>query len=361
MISIIPGSAATIAAGHAPETAPSAQGLRVALAMDLGVAAKVFSLESIERLLSADSGLHLLDPEPLTTFDSERARAVLANTDVLITGWGCLPVDATVLEAAPNLKMVSHAAGSVKTIVEPVVWARSVLVSSAAYANSQPVAEYALAAILMSGKRVFELSRMLSEKQSSIMPDDVYPSMGNNRKQVGIVGASMIGRRVIALLRPFDFDVVVYDPYLISEEAEQLGVESVTLDHLLSTSDVISLHAPLLPQTRHMIGREQIGLIRSGATVINTARGGLVDHEALADRVLKGELHAVLDHTDPEVLPVGHPFYNVNNVVLTPHLAGSLGHELTRLADSAVAEVQRFMHGEPLQFAVHAEDMTTIA
>jgi phosphoglycerate dehydrogenase-like enzyme len=171
----------------------------------------------------------------------------------------------------------------------------------------------------------------------------------------------MIGRRTISLLRPFDFEVVVYDPYLTGEDAAALGVESVTLEHLLSSSDIVSLHAPSLPETRHMLGRREIALLKPGATLVNTARGALVDHVALAERVLQGDVHAVLDHTDPEVLPAGHPFYDADNVFLTPHLAGSLGLELSRLADAAIAEARRFARGEPLRHPVRSSDLAKIA
>lgn len=334
---------------------------RVALAMAGDVADKVFPRERLEHLFKAEAGLRLLNQNPLTTFDSSEARAVLAQTDILVTCWGSPRIDDAALSAAPHLKLVAHAAGTVKALVAPSVWARGIQVSSAAQANAQPVAEFALAAILMAGKRVFELSRVLSARQAGFRPDDVFPLIGNRGKRVGIVGASMIGRRTIALLQPFDFEVVVYDPYLTPGEAERLGVESMGLEQLLAWSDIVSLHAPSLPETHHMIGREQIALLRPGTTLVNTARGALVDHAALADRVLRGELHAVLDHTDPEVLPPGHPFYDAENVFLTPHLAGSMGVELDRLAATAVDEAQRFVRGEPLLHQVRSADLARIA
>lgn len=335
--------------------------IRVALSMGSAHADKVFPRERLHRLFTPGSELRLLDPVPLATFDDSRGRAILAEADALVTCWGSPRIDDAAIDRAPHLKLVVHAAGSVKSVTTPAVWERGIHVSSAAHANAQPVAEYALAAILMSGKRAFELSRMLGTEQKIVVPDDVFPAMGNNGKRVGIVGASMIGRRVIALLQPFDFDVVVYDPYLTPADAASMGVESVTLEHLLTTSDIVSLHAPALPETRHMIGREQVRMLRHGATLVNTARGALVDHAALTERLLRGELHAVLDHTDPEVLPAGHPFYSAENVFLTPHLAGSVGLELDRLAVTAIDEVRRFARGEALLHAVRLESLARIA
>src|SRR5262249_54884850 len=147
----------------------------------------------------------------------------------------------------------------------------------------------------------------------------------------GVIGASRIGRRVIELLRPFDLDVYLFDPYVDAALAESLGVHLVDLDVLLRTCDVVSVHAPQTPQTLDLIGADQLALMRDGATLINTARGGLVDPDALAKELLRGRLCAVLDVTDPEPLPSDSALYELPNVFVTPHIAGSHGNELARL------------------------------
>jgi len=144
-------------------------------------------------------------------------------------------------------------------------------------------------------------------------------------------------------------------------EILSLGTRPVTLDQLLATSDVVSLHAPALPETRHLLGPAELALIRTGATVINTARGSLVDPVALEAELVSGRLRAVLDVTEPEPLPVGSPLWGRPNVILTPHLAGSLGNELFRLGDHAVAEIERFAAGRPFSEPVEARDLDRIA
>ena len=193
-------------------------------------------------------------------------------------------------------------------------------------------------------------------------PDEIADvGLGNFRKVIGIVGASLIGRRVVELLQPFDFSVLLHDPFLAADEAAALGVELCDLDALMARSDIVSLHAPILPATRHMIEARRLALLRDGATLINTARGWLVDHAALQAELVSGRINAVIDVTEPEVLPAGSPLYELPNVLLTPHIAGALGGERERLGDAIVAEIERYVHGEPLRHVVTRERLERMA
>ncbi len=299
--------------------------------------------------------------EPLLSFADERAAALLADAEILLTGWGSPTVDGHVLDQAPCLRAVVHAAGTVKMHLIDAVWDRGLLVSSAAAANAVPVAEFTLAAILFSNKRVFRLQRHYREQRYFQLWSAVAPGLGNLGKTVGIVGASRIGRRVIELLRPFDFEVLVSDPYLEPAAAERLGARKVELDALLQSCDVVSLHAPALPETRHLLDRGRLSMLRDGATLINTARGWLVDDAALEDELRSGRIDAVLDTTEPEILPESSPLYDLPNVFLTPHIAGAQGTETQRMADLALDEIERLIRGEPLQHQIRHEDLARIA
>ncbi|MFE4257591.1 hydroxyacid dehydrogenase [Streptomyces sp. NPDC056883] len=300
-------------------------------------------LPELVRVADVDPGLLVTDFGSARSEDALRQR--LAVAEVLFTGWGCPPLDTRALELMPELRAVVHAAGSVKHHVTPACWERGLLVSSAAAANALPVAEYTLAAILFANKRVLDSAHAYRAARGPIDPLRHYPAVGNYRRTVGLVGASLIGRRVLELLRPFDLRVLVHDPYADPAELAALGAEAVALDELLSRSDVVSLHAPELPQTRRLLNASRLALMRDGATLVNTARGSLVDTAALTGELVSGRLHAVLDHTEPEVLPADSPLYDLPNVLLTPHVAGSLGGELDRLALSAVEEVERYARG----------------
>jgi phosphoglycerate dehydrogenase-like enzyme len=330
----------------------------LALAMVPYFTADMFTTAHWERLRAL---CDIVDPEPLTAFGDARAARVLARTEVLLTSWGCPPIEADVLAQAPALRALAHAAGSVKGHVTEACWERGLLVSSAAAANALPVAEYTLAAILFANKRVFRLRRRYRELRTLRWWAAEAPGLGNYRKVVGIVGASHVGRRVLELLRPFDFAVLVADPYLSAADAAALGARLVELDALLAAADVVSLHAPALPETHHLLDGRRLRLLRDGAVLINTARGWLVDADALAAELVAGRIDAVLDTTEPEVLPADSPLYELPNVVLTPHIAGAMGTETVRLATLAIDEIERYAHGQPFRYSVRREDLARVA
>ncbi|MER5911068.1 hydroxyacid dehydrogenase [Streptomyces sp. NPDC001982] len=284
-------------------------------------------------------------------FTGQRLWETLARTEILITGWGCPRLDAAALDAAPKLRAVLHAAGSVKGFTTPEVWRRGITVSSAAAANALPVAEYTLAMILLAGKDVFALRDRLRADRT-LPYGGIIPGIGNHGRRVGVIGASRIGRRLIELLRPFDLRVSLADPYVDEAEAARLGVPLLPLDDLLRSSDIVTLHAPDTPETRHLLGAREVALMPSGSVLINTARGALLDHDALIAELRAGRLSAVLDVTDPEPLPTDSPLYDLPNAFLTPHLAGSQGNELARLGLAVVEEAERLATGRELAYPV---------
>ena len=296
-------------------------------------------------------------------FRQPDAARALAATEVLITSWGSPPIDRKVLDAAPRLRAIVHAAGTVRGYVTDAVWERGLLVSSMAQANAIPVAEYTLAAILLAGKNAFVLRESFTAQRGAPDPDRERrrDTLGNHHRRVGIIGASRVGRRLLELLRPLDFDVYLSDPYVGPSEATDLGAVLLSLDDLLRSSDIVTLHAPDLPQTRGMLDRRRLALIPDGATLINTSRGPLIEAGALTDELLSGRLSAVLDVTDPEPLPEDSPLYRLPNVFLTPHIAGSIGNELSRIGDAVVEEVERLVGGQPLQHQVLRSDLGRVA
>jgi phosphoglycerate dehydrogenase-like enzyme len=235
-------------------------------------------------------------------------------------------------------------------------------VTNAVAANAVPVAEYTLAAILFANKRVFQLNRAYRKVRENRSPwSREAPDVGNYGKTVGIVGASHVGRLVLRYLQQHDFNLLLYDPYVSPLDARDLGAAKVGLAELASQSDVVSLHAPLLPETRNIFGERELGLMKDHATLINTARGALVDHAALTQELVNGRIFAVLDTTDPEVPTPDSPLYELPNVFLTPHIAGSLGNETQRLAECILEEIGRFVKNVPLQHAVKREELDRLA
>jgi phosphoglycerate dehydrogenase-like enzyme len=295
----------------------------------------------------------------LRTLDDE----TLARIEVVIGSWGCTGLDAELLARLPKLRHFSYAAGTVKATVTPATWEHGVVVSSAAAANAIPVAEFTFAVVVMIAKDVFRVRDGFREVRGTEPVFGRGPAgvIGTVGLRVGIIGASMVGRLVIDRLQSLAVEVAVFDPYLAAADAAALGATPMALDDLFAWADVVSVHAPELPETRHLVDERRLALMREGAWLVNTARGSIVDTDALTSECASGRLCAFLDTPEPEPLPPESPLYDLPNVVLTPHIAGSLGTEATRLGDVAVAEVRRFLAGEPLLHEVRATDLDRIA
>jgi phosphoglycerate dehydrogenase-like enzyme len=296
-------------------------------------------------------------PDP----QSEDLAEILVDADVILTGTGSGMLDESILNLAPKLQAIVHAAGTVRPIVKDSVYDRGIRISSQAEANALPVAEYTLAMILLELKGVRTTEHTYRAARNAIDVDEILAEAGNYGRRIGIISASNIGRRVIELLQPFDLAIAVYDPYVDADAAAALGVAKMDLPELLSTSDLLSVHAPLLPETRGMIGAEQLSLLRDNAVLINTARGAVVNQDALLDELVTGRIRAVLDVTDPEIPAPESPLWTLENVVLTPHVAGSRGIELRRIGQRAVDEIRRLLRGEPLMYEVTRERYRTNA
>jgi len=340
--------------GHGPVARP-----RVAFAMRSDeLLAQVLPAPVLADLArSAD----VVSPHALTEFTSPDARRVLREVDVLITGWGSPVIDAAVLADAPRLRLIAHAAGTVKGHVTRAVWESGVQVTTAAQANAGPVADYTLAFILLAGKRAFAAARALAGAQGDFSKARLRTDVGNYGTTVGIIGASRVGRLVLERLRPFKHEVLLATPELSAHQAAELGATLVPLDELMRRSTIVSLHAPVLDSTRGMIGARQLKAMPDGATFINTARGALVDHDALREETISGRIDAILDVTDPEPLPTGDRLYDLPNVIITPHIAGSMGNEVSEMGDYAVREVERFAAGRPLAYPVTIADLEMAA
>jgi len=303
---------------------------------------------------------------PYTDFDTAEGAAALSDADILLAAWGTPSLTRERLSRAPKLKMIAYAASSVRTVTPPEFWeASGILVTTAASAMAVPVAEFTYAAIIMCGKDVFRLrDEHRAERGTGGFGSRRgmnLPHLGSYSRRIGLVGASRIGRLVIEMLARGNFEIGVYDPFLSEAEAVALGTVKMDLHALLAWSDVVSLHAPILPETHHMIGGRELALMADHAVFINTARGFLVDHEALLAEAQSGRLRILIDTPEPEPLPTDSPFYDLPNVVLTPHIAGALGNELRALSELAITEIERFVAGLPPLHPVFKQDLERVA
>jgi phosphoglycerate dehydrogenase-like enzyme len=284
---------------------------------------------------------------------------VLAEAEVILSGWGAPAMDGGFLAAAPNLRVVLYGAGSIRRVATPAFWERDLRITSAYAANAVPVSEYALAAILFSLKRGWHFAFSAQREKALPRQGQVPGAYGST---VGLVSLGMVGRLVRERLRPFDLRVVAYDPFVTPEEAHVLGVDLMSLEDLFASSDVVSLHVPLLPETEGMILGSHLASMKRNATLINTSRGAVV-REAEMVEVLgeRPDLWAVLDVTHPEPPEPDSRLFDLPNVVLTPHIAGSLGNECRRMGRLVVDELRRYVAGEPLKHEITRERAALMA
>lgn len=290
------------------------------------------------------------------------SKAELADTEYIFSTWGMPELSAEeIREVFPALKCVFYAAGTVQEFARPFLEC-GVKVFSAWAANAVPVAEYTLAQILLASKGFFpeaaRQSRGDLEGAQKLKP--CYP--GNFGIRIGIIGAGMIGRKVIELLKPFNISVMVFDPFLSDSRAAELGVEKVSLEKLFSECEIISNHLANNAQTEGMLNYGLFSRMKPYSTFINTGRGAQVVEKDLA-RVLKEreDIYALLDVTWPEPPEPGHAFYSLENCILTPHIAGSLGNEVHRMAEYMLEEYKRFENGEPCLYEVTEDMLATMA
>jgi phosphoglycerate dehydrogenase-like enzyme len=244
----------------------------------------------------------------------------------------------------PRVKLIAHCGGEVKSRVAEEIFA-FVTITNAADPMARGVAEMAVALMLSLVRRIPEYA---TEMRDGVIRTNEYVSEGETLfgRRVGIVGFGRIGRAVARLLTPFSVEILVSDPYAQSDAVAAAGAKLVQVDELVSSCSIVVLCAALTPETRGMFDARRLSLLRDGSYLINVARGGLIDMEALLDELRGGRITAALDVTDPlEPLPADHELRQLPHVTLTPHIAAG-GIEMRReMGAVAVEEVVRFANG----------------
>ncbi|MXZ98179.1 MAG: hydroxyacid dehydrogenase [Acidimicrobiaceae bacterium] len=333
---------------------------RPVVAITIGQAhyGRMFSTEAMNALAVVAEVVHHSGDEPAS---KPELLGVLASADACITSWGVGRIDADVVAAAPRLGHMAHMGGSVKRFVSDAVFQRGIRVTSASITLARDVAETTLGLMIVGRKRIWPLANHVNDggwRDSPVW--DRWDARELHRSTVGLIGAGNVGRHVIELLGPFSVTILVADPDLGDDEAQRLGVERVELAELMDRSDVVSIHAPATDETRHMVGAELLSRLGDGAVLINTARGSIIDEGALVDELAAGRIFAFLDVTDPEPPAPDSPLRRLENVVVTPHIAGCI-ENCHRMGELAVEEVRRYLAGEPAINEVRPDMLDRIA
>lgn len=305
-----------------------------------------------------------LEPTLYTKDDVLKDPQAFSKVENIFTTWG-MPAftEEEIRTAFPSLKAVYYAAGSVRYFAAPFL-SCGVRVHSAWAANAVPVAEYTTAQILLANKGFFKSCRLCSKERALRDEAKRYAEekSGNFDASIGIIGAGMIGKMVIRALKSYDLKVLAYDKFLSKEELAALGAEKVTLDALFSRCDTISNHIANLPETVGMLRYEHFSRMKKNATFINTGRGAQVIEEDLLRALLEEpDRTAILDVTDPEPPFENSKLYNLPNVFLTPHIAGSSGNEVRRMGEYMLEEYRRGARNERFLYEVTPKMLETMA
>lgn len=329
--------------------------MKIAILPSRSLSKTIFS-EQTQNALREYGELVINDEEKEVS--AEKIKQCLQNADVAITSWGCPVFTKELLDECPKLKLVLHAAGSVKPVVSDELWDRGIKVSSSAEAIGQGVAETALGFAITALKNLWNLSKYTRDGEWSKGREQVKELTDIT---IGVIGGGRVGQYYIKLMKNFDVEILLYDPILTEEQAEALGAKKTGLNDLLKKSDLVSIHAPLIEATKYMLNRETLKLMKDDAIIVNTARGAIINEADLIEELEKGRLFACLDVTEQEPAPADSPLRRLPNVVLTPHIAGVTNNGMRRIGKYVVSELEAFLSGEKMRGEVTKEMLDILA
>ena len=295
-------------------------------------------------------------------FTAEQLAAALPSAQGVITCWGTPLISAAMARQAKSLKVIAHAAGSLRSVVEKEVLALPIQITSQAAAIAMPVAEYTVGLILAGLRLTWRQDRLLQasrEWHASYPPANLCWELAG--RTVGVISLSRVGQLVAKKLAALEAKVIAYDPYAAAGVCAAHGAEKVELEDLFDRSTIVTMHAPVTDETRRMVGAPLLGRLADGSLLVNTARGVLFDQQALEAELVSGRLRAAIDVTDPEPAPKDCRLYGLQNVLVTPHQAGHSVEARRRQGRGAVEDVIKVLAGQRLAHAVTSRQWDILA
>ncbi|GEL19095.1 phosphoglycerate dehydrogenase [Pseudonocardia asaccharolytica] len=277
--------------------------------------------------------------------------AAVADADALLVR-SATKVDAEALAAATRLKVVARAGVGLDNVDVAAATARGVMVVNAPTSNIVSAAEHAVALLLAVARHVPAADASLRQGQ---WKRSFYTGVELNGKTVGVVGLGKIGQLVAQRLAVFGVELIAYDPYVAPARAAQLGIELVELEALLRRADVISIHLPKTPETLGLIGKDQLAITKPGVLIVNAARGGLIDEEALAEAVRSGHVGGAGIDVYLKEPTTSSPLFELENVVVTPHLGASTDEAQDRAGTDVARSVKLALAGDFVPDAVNVQ------
>lgn len=313
-------------------------------------------------VLSELQALTGIESKVYTKDDIVNDPARFSDVELIFSTWG-MPVftEEEIQTLLPSLKALFYGAGTVQKFARPFL-ASGVRVFSAWAANAVPVAEMTVAQIILANKGYYLTSRLYRTKGNTVATAAFGKCRGNFGETVGIIGAGMIGRLVIRMLKQYRLNVIVFDPFLPDEKATELGVEKCELETLFARAFTVSNHLANNAETKGMLNYKLFSRMRENATFINTGRGAqVVEADLIRALAERPDLTALLDVTDPEPIEPSHPFHALPNCILTPHIAGSAGDEVARMGEYMLEEYRKYLSGAECKYEVTQKMLETMA
>ncbi|WP_258358677.1 phosphoglycerate dehydrogenase [Moorella sulfitireducens (nom. illeg.)] len=301
--------------------------------------------------LLEEQGLELVwndKGRPLT--EDELREIMTSHPSILALLVGVDPVTAKVIEAAPKLKVIAKHGVGVDNIDISAARSRGVVVTNAPGSNTQSVADLVWGLLLAAARGIPCADRITRQKRwDRVVGNEVW------EKTLGIIGTGRIGLAVAHRARGFNMRLLAYDPCPNNEAAGRLGITYTSLDDLLKESDFVSLHAPLTPETYHLIDEKKLGIMKKDAILINTARGELVDEEALYRALKTGQIKAAALDVFSEEPPTNSCLLGLDNVVVTPHLGAYTREANLKMGLAAAINIIKVLKGEKADFELNYE------
>lgn len=278
----------------------------------------------------------------------------LPGMDVCVTGWSEPCIDATALARADRLRVLAHTGGSVANYASEALYDRGIAVLSGNELYAQSVAEGVIAYTLYMLRDMGRFSRDIQDKG---WVQDGWRNEGLLGRKVGLIGFGAVARYTAELLRFFHVELLISSGHLTEDEAARYGGRKASMEEILSTCDIISVHLAKTPATHHIIDREKLALIRPGALFVNTARGNVVDEAALAEALAAGRFRAALDVYETEPLPMDSGLRHLDNVLLMPHMGGPTLDRRPLVSAALADAIPHALAGESTPLDISRETM----
>lgn len=277
------------------------------------------------------------------------------DADVIVCGWGTVTFTKELVQKLPKLKIIAYTAGSMSSVVESDTFEGGVVALTGNYIFAKSVAEGCIAYILCALR---EIEKYMNIVRSGGWIDDLFYNRGLLGKKVGLVGFGEIAKQLVEMLKPFDVEVLVNSGHLTKEEALKYGVKIATREEIFSECDIVSIHLALSEKTRGSIDRRLLSMLKPDSLLVNTARGGVIDQEAMTEMLSEKRFWAALDVFCPEPPAADSPLRTLENTVVLPHMGGPTIDQREHIVMSFAKDLEAYKNGRPMKNIFNPEDLS---